>query len=325
MSPSDLIKFPLCRMTLGSVLTHGLGTLAGKALPSLVAPAADFGPMPTRSLGDRNRADLGAAEPAGQCDSDWEMAAVGVSELKLTLNSSNCGFGHEGGAGHAALARGFINGQQGSLIDADIGADDALGWQEVGDCQQIGTIAERLHDLGVTAQGFDRPSLWDVARVDVKAEGFGRLREQLFTLIRCRKAPRHIGKPDAISACGIFIDDGDVGLHGHVSFVSGPASQPAARAIWRAVPIGRSFFGCGTVTRAFPFTYWWCDPAVALSTHPSRLRRWMILRLSRSIMRMIIRSGAMAGKFGVTLGSPRNAIAFRCEGCGMGRLGALQP
>jgi hypothetical protein len=44
------------------------------------------------------------------------------------------------------------------------------------------------------------------------------------------------------------------------------------------VPIGRSFFGWGTVTLPFLVgcVNWWCDPTVLVSTQPSALSFLMI-------------------------------------------------
>ena len=55
----------------------------------------------------------------------------------------------------------------------------------------------------------------------------------------------------------------------------------------RAVPSGRSFFGCGTTTVIGPFLNLWCDPLMLTSSKPSALRRWTMSRLLRSMHKYI--------------------------------------
>lgn len=63
----------------------------------------------------------------------------------------------------------------------------------------------------------------------------------------------------------------------------------------RAVPSGRSFFGCGTITVTGPFLDLWCDPLMLTSLKPSASIRLTMSRLLR-IMRNYIH----------TTGLPRN-------------------
>ena len=51
----------------------------------------------------------------------------------------------------------------------------------------------------------------------------------------------------------------------------------------RAVPTGRSFFGCGTTTVIPPFLNLWWEPLTLTSSKPSALRRLTISRLLRGI------------------------------------------
>ena len=51
----------------------------------------------------------------------------------------------------------------------------------------------------------------------------------------------------------------------------------------RAVPEGKSFFGCGTTTVIAPFLNLWCDPLTLTSSNPSALRR---LTMSRPVRNM---------------------------------------
>ena len=55
----------------------------------------------------------------------------------------------------------------------------------------------------------------------------------------------------------------------------------------RAVPRGRSFFGCGTTTVIVPLVNLWCDPRVFTSSKPSALRRLTMSRLLRSMRNYI--------------------------------------
>ena len=51
----------------------------------------------------------------------------------------------------------------------------------------------------------------------------------------------------------------------------------------RAVPSGKSFFGCGTTTTIPPFLNLWCEPLTLTSLKPSALRRLTISWLLRGM------------------------------------------
>jgi hypothetical protein len=51
----------------------------------------------------------------------------------------------------------------------------------------------------------------------------------------------------------------------------------------RAVPSGKSFLGCGTITMTPSLLNLWCDPLLETNAKPSAKRRLTIFLLSRSI------------------------------------------
>ena len=66
-----------------------------------------------------------------------------------------------------------------------------------------------------------------------------------------------------------------------------PQVQPTCRAMLRAVPRGRSFFGWGTTTVIAPFLNLWGDPLILTSSKPSAFGRLTMSRLLRSMRNYI--------------------------------------
>ena len=247
---------------LRQVKRHGGGQMMKRAFTGFMAlPPPDTaiempGPDPRRSDG------------AG----DAGMTTLLVSTLDLIARS----LGKKGRSGQASRLGALVDRLEHAALHADVDPLLLLRRGHMRHSNQRGTFAQILsrHIFdGRKVARFDRLCILKEER-----QGLNGIRDHIFKRVSRRKTPRHVRKVDAVSRVHILVNNANVNAHFVFSYI-----QPAWRAMLRAVPFGRSFFGCGTMTVLSPLRNLWCDPLIEISSKPSALSRLTILLLSRSM------------------------------------------
>ena len=203
----------------------------------------------------------------------------------LPDNFFSGGFYEKVRAGHAAFSGGGVDCGQHACVQTDIGADGfGVGAGEIGDGIHPRAVFQGLADLRIVGQIRAVRGNGQFHTFKMKAKSFHSVLGNIFLDIRRGKAARYIGKPDAICAVFVFINNGNICSHFIVSYV-----HPAILAICFATPEDKSFLGWGTVMRNGPLLNWWWKPTTLRSSHPSFFKRFITFLLFVS-MRIYIRN-----------------------------------
>ena len=171
-----------------------------------------------------------------------------------------------------------VNGVQHTALHADIGAHNlCIGLYQRHSQQKrpFGYILGRLGGDLLKGGGGGSVSL---RVLKVQLQRINGVLQHIVKGVSGRKAARHVGEMHAECAVRFFVNNGNKMFHVGLSYI-----QPACLAMLRAVPFGRSFFGCGTITVLSPLRNFWCEPLAEINSNPSAFRRLIICLLFRSI------------------------------------------
>lgn len=202
----------------------------------------------------------------------------------LAFDLPSGGLFEEGGAGEAAFAGGDVYGFNDAFVEADIDARECrVGrWYE-GHGHHPAAGVKGLSDVREFGELYGAAGVWQcVLILKVQCQGLYGFGDYILIPIGGGKAALYVGEGHAIGAPFVVVNYSDVFFHDEGSYI-----HPTNLAIARAVPIGKSFLGWGTVTLRPFFSNWWCDPTAFLKFQPSCFRRLIIFLLFLSICNYI--------------------------------------